>query len=38
MFVFFSGKLGCVVSALISLVVSALMIALLRACTGGTVW
>ena len=38
MFVFFSGKLGCITSALISLVVSALMIALLRACTGVTVW
>jgi hypothetical protein len=38
MFVFFSGKLGCVVSALVSLVVTALMIALLRACTGVTVW
>jgi hypothetical protein len=34
MFVFFSGKLGCVVSAFISLVVSVLMVMLLRACTG----
>lgn len=38
MFVFFSGKLGCIGSALISLVLSALMIALLRACTGAAVW
>jgi hypothetical protein len=38
MFLFFSGKLGCIASALISIVVSALMIALLRACTGVTVW
>jgi len=38
MFVFYSGKLGCVTSLLISIVVSALLIALLRSCTGVRVW
>jgi hypothetical protein len=38
MFVFFSGKLGCIGSLLISIVVSALMILLLRACTGAQIW
>lgn len=38
MFVFFSGKLGCVTSLAISIAVSVLMIVLLRACTGATVW
>jgi hypothetical protein len=38
MFVFFSGKLGCVLSLVISIAVSLLMIAALRACTGAIVW
>jgi hypothetical protein len=38
MFVFFSGKLGCVGSLLVSVVLSALLILLLRACTGARVW
>ena len=38
MFVFFSGKLGCIMSLAISIAVSLLMIVLLRACTGVTVW
>jgi hypothetical protein len=37
-FVFFSNKLGCLVSLAISIVVSVAMILLLRACTGATVW
>ena len=38
MFLFFSGKLGCVGSILVSLVATVLLIALLRACTGVTIW
>jgi len=38
MFVFFSGKLGCVVSLAVSIAVSLLMIVVLRACSGATVW
>jgi hypothetical protein len=38
MFVFFSNRVGCLGSLAISLVLSALMIVLLRACTGAQVW
>jgi hypothetical protein len=38
MFVFFSNKLGCLGSILVSIVLSLLLIALLRACTGARVW
>lgn len=38
MFAFYSGKLGCVVSLGVSIAVSVLMILLLRACTGASVW
>jgi hypothetical protein len=38
MFVFFSGKLGCLMSLAISIAVSLLMIVVLRACTGARVW
>lgn len=34
MFLFFSGKLGCVGSILVSLALSALLMTLLRACSG----
>jgi hypothetical protein len=37
-FVFFSGKLGCILSLAISIAISALLIVLLRACTGVIVW
>jgi len=35
MFAFYSGKLGCVGSALLSIVISALLMLLLRGCGGG---
>jgi hypothetical protein len=38
MFVCFSGRLGCIGSLLISVVISLLMILVLRACTGVSVW
>jgi len=38
MFVLFSNKLGCLASLAISIAVSVVMILLLRACTGATVW
>jgi hypothetical protein len=38
MFLFYSGKLGCVVSLLLSVAFSVLVILLLRACTGARVW
>jgi hypothetical protein len=40
MFVFFSNRLGCVGSILVSIVLSVILIGLLRACSSGgaTVW
>jgi hypothetical protein len=38
MFVFFSNRLGCLGSLLISAVVSIALILLLRSCTGHVVW
>lgn len=38
MFVFFSNRLGCAGSLLISVVVTLVLILLLRACTGHVVW
>ena len=35
MFVFFSNRLGCLGSILVSLVLSAVLFALLRGCQGG---
>jgi hypothetical protein len=37
-FVFFSNRLGCLGSLLISIAVSVILIVLLRACTGARVW
>ena len=37
-FVLFSSKLGCVLSLVISIVATLVMILVLRACTGATVW
>jgi hypothetical protein len=36
MFFFFSNRLGCLGSILVSIVLSVLLIALLRACSSGT--
>ena len=38
MFVFFSNRVGCLGSLLISIVASVILILLLRACTGAHVW
>ena len=38
MFAFYSGKLGCVGSLIVSVALSLLLIVLLRACTGAQVW
>jgi len=38
MFVFFSNRIGCLGSLLISAIVTLAMILLLRACTGHAVW
>jgi hypothetical protein len=38
MFVFFSNKLGCIGSLVLSIVLTVVMILVLRACTGATVW
>jgi hypothetical protein len=40
MFVFFSNRLGCLGSILVSIVLSLILIGLMRACStgGGTAW
>jgi hypothetical protein len=38
MFVFFSNRVGCLGSLLISAIVTVALILLLRACTGHVVW
>jgi hypothetical protein len=38
MFLFFSNRLGCAGSILVSLIGTLLLILLLRACTGRPVW
>lgn len=38
MFVFFSNRLGCLGSLLISAILTLALIVLLRACTGRVVW
>jgi hypothetical protein len=38
MFIFFSNRLGCAGSLLLSVIGTVLLILLLRACSSGTVW
>ena len=38
MFLFFSGKLGCVGSLIVSLAGTILLMLLIRACLGGLTW
>jgi len=38
MFVFFSNRLGCVGSIVVSIIGTVLLLVLLRACSGARVW